>query len=166
MRRPGGKSGLPTKTYPVYDNYQLYCAWLLGSAADSRKFDFTWDEKKTRILSAKLYGKIATPVGSNAYLKFNDNMLMYALGTYENVTIEDTKDIIGILRNGANTVWIEIRKWLPIARSATFTATIIIEYEGEAPEEKAWWEKYIMPALAIMSVMFGAIGIGQGLRRD
>ena len=157
---------MPTKTYPVYDNYQLYCPWLSGSAADSRKFDFTWDEKKTRILSAKLYGKISTPVGSNAYLKFNDNVLMYALGTYENVTIEDTKDIIGLLRNGSNTVWIEIRKWLLIDRIATFTATIIIEYEGEAPEEKAWWEKYIMPAMAGISVILSAVGVSLALRRS
>ena len=130
--------------------------------------DIVWDASKTTILSARLHGKIWAQLGTKGLIKLNGADMLFADATLADVTVEDTVDVIGTLRNGTNTVEISLWKsiYVPLDKIGTFTAEIIIEYEGASPEEKPWYYKYIVPAaIGTASAVAVAIAFITGRRK-
>lgn len=152
--------------YKFFEDYRLFIPWYAGSVSKAVSKDIIWDEEKTNILSARLHGKIWAQMGTQGLIKFNGSDILFADATLMDTAVEDTVDVIGLLRNGTNKVEILLWKPLPgLDKSGVFTAELTIEFEGEVPSIEPPWKKYIMPGLAAASVIFSAVGVGLALRR-
>jgi len=159
---------LPYKSYRFFDSYELRVSWTSNGASKSVKKDIVWDEDKTRVVSAKLRGKIYASGGTNARLSFNDNEVIFCSAPIVDNTVEDTVDITGMLVNGSNTCLAEVWKifYYPFDKIGRFTAEVIVEYEGESPRMEPPWMKYAMPAVAVASLGVGVAGLAVSLKKE
>jgi len=157
---------LPTKSYRFYKSESIVlAAFGYGEAHKSKTLAVEWD-KDTTITNAKLYGKIHAAGGTEGTIIFNGTPVVYCNALLGEATVEDYVDVTSYLVNGDNTVYITLgRPVIGTEKVGYFWATLIITYEGEEPEVKPSWEKYLMPALAVASVVIGMIGIIISLRR-
>ena len=152
------------KSYEFFDNYLLRIGVLSGGSAKSVKKDVAWDERKTKIKSAKLRGKIFSSGGTQARISLNSNELIFCDATWGDRTVEDTVDVTGMLINGSNECLIEVWKviFIPIEKIGRFSAELIVEYEGETPAFRPWWEKYALPvAVGTGSVVLAGVALSR-----
>ena len=159
---------MPYKSYRFFDSYELRVSWISNGASKSAKKDVVWDEKRTKVISAKLRGRIYASGGTNARLSFNDSEVIFCGAPVVDSTVEDTVDVTGILINGSNICLAEVWKifYYPFDKIGRFTAELIVEYEGESPEMKAPWEKYLMPALGVASLGVSVAGLAVSLKKE
>ena len=159
---------MPSKSYKFFDNYVLRIPWASGGVSKSVEKDIVWDEHKTQVVSATLKGKIFASGGTQARMSFNGSELIFCDATLGDRTVQDTVDIAGLIINGSNECLIEIWKnpFLPLEKIGRFSAEVIVEYEGESPEMKPTWEKYVMPAVAVASLGVGVVGLAVSLKKE
>lgn len=156
-----------TKSYPIYDRFRLDVLWYGTIASNERTVEIAWDDRVTKVISAKVHGKIFTPYNSKSVIRLNDEDLILADGTFGDVTAEATVDVTGTLINGKNRF--EAITWkivlLPVGITSWFWTDLIVEYEGESPEVVPWWKQYALPIAVGVSVPLAIIGAVRLARR-
>jgi hypothetical protein len=162
-----------TKSYPIWIDKKLYIPWWSGAvASDSREILFSWDLSKTKVASAKLVIVARASARTNLRFSINNNEAAYLRWEITEDQAQKTaeSDVTSLLANGINLFTVEYWKdwFVPLDVTATFTATLIVEYEGSLPEvrERTWLEKYgIYVAAGIAAVILGGISIAYIMRR-
>jgi hypothetical protein len=162
-----------TKSYPLWVNKKLSIPWWSGAvASDFREIVFSWDPSETKIASAKLIIVAQASARTNLRLSINNNEAAYLRWEITEDQAQKTaeSDVTQLLANGINLFTVEYWKDLmvPFDVTATFTATLIIEYEGSSPEERerTWLEKYWMYiAAGVAVVVLGGLSIAYAMRR-
>jgi hypothetical protein len=160
---------MATQTYSYFDGFPVTLAfWTLwGSVANvTRTKTIKWDPAQTQITSAKIHGKVEAPIGTTGQIYFNDELTHYCDAQLSSATIETEVDISGLLRNGDNSVKVELTKFT-LSGTGYFSAWLIIDYTGVVPSEEPWWQKYLLPvaigagALFFITTLFFALRGGQ-----
>jgi len=163
---------LETESYPIWVNKKLFIPWWRGDEHDYREMVISWDPNKTRITSAKLI--VAARANSRTNLRFSVNMHEVVYLRWEVWEDQATKtaeeDVTSLLANGTNIFTVDFWKDLahPFDVTATFTVTLIVEYEGSSPKvrERTWLEKYWMYIVGgIATVILGGLAIAYAWRK-
>jgi hypothetical protein len=159
-------------TYDIWVNKRLSIAWWAGNTSDNRTILISWDPSKTRIASARL--RVVATANGRTNLKFSLNMTEVVFFHWEIWEDMATKiaeeDVTSLILNGSNLFTADFYKDIahPFDVSATFTVTLIIEYEGVPPEtrQKTWLEEYWMYIVAGAAiVLVGGVAIAWVMKR-
>ena len=127
------------KSYRIHDHHQITIPVHWSVNGDTKIVSISWDENKTRIVSAKLYVKVYSDI-DGTYLTYHVNKtevirLAWYLGEI-GVWKEDEKDVLAYIRNGDNRFDAIYGKalWFPWVANAYVTAILTLTFEGEPPE--------------------------------
>jgi len=158
-----------TKTYNVWLNKTLGPIpwWGWWPVSDSKHITVTWDPDKTTMISAKLRVD-ATAVGiSNFEIKVNDARAIYLTWRLLEQGAKKeaiSKDLSSLLLNGDNLFFATLSKNVGtvLECSVTFTATLVIEFEGTPPDtgEKPEWEVWLEQNWPYVALAGGAVVLG------
>jgi len=161
---------LPVKTYRIWIDKELSIPWYAGSTNDNRKIRIVWDEKRTEILSARLEIIARGNGRTNLKIRVNDNVVShFHWEIWEDMaTKSDDVDIVSLLANGDNLFIADFYKDFlhPFDVRCVFSVILKVEYEGESPEERPWWERWLMPGLTAASVALGGVGVVLALKKE
>ena len=127
---------MPYKSYRFFDSYELRVSWTSNGASKSITKDIVWDEDKTKVVSAKLRGRIYASGGTNARLSFNGNEVIFCGAPIVDNTVEDTVDITGILINGSNACLAEVWKIF------YYPKVTVLHYKGAASRQRSFRSIY------------------------
>lgn len=145
---------MSTKTYKIFENREIKLPWNWSKDAVSIAKNIVWDEKVTKIISARLRLTIKPSAG---YVKAWTELNYVEIGRFswilgDNSVRSDEFDIVGVLVNGSNYFKVVVAKEFANISGITFVVSeeVVITYEGKEPEVKPSWQKYLE---------YGAIGI-------
>ena len=160
---------MPTKTYELWKDKRIDLGWLDWGKTDVVKKDIKWDEKKTKIKSARIdvTARATDRTGLTIRLNFSDVVdLHWGLGE-DNRVKTGSGDCIGYLRNGENIFEADFHKdfFDPVPEHVIFSATLVITYEGKEPGVEPWWKKYLTWGLAGGGLVIGSVVIGSKLAK-
>jgi len=146
---------LPTKSYKIFENKKIHVPPLWSKNGASVTKAITWDEGSTTITSARLRFTVDPNVGHvKAWVELNYaeiGRFTWILGDHSPKSEEF--DIIGNLVNGSNFCKIVGAKEFGNISDIIFymSVDVILTYEGDDPDIKPDWQKYLE---------YTAIGVG------
>ena len=158
------------KEYPVWLNKKLEIPFYGGSAGDTVKKDITWNENKTRIVSARMdvEAKASARTNLDIYLNYSEVVHFHWELWEEGASKTFSGDVTALIKNGTNVFQADFYKdpVNPFGVGATFTVTVLIEYEGEEPSVRPWYERWVVPiAVGSAIALIGGTAIAS-LRRS
>jgi len=159
---------MPVNEYPIWSNKKLEIPWHGGSTGDTVKKNITWDEAKTKILSAKMdvTAKASARTNLDIYLNYKEIVHFHWELWEEAVTKTFSGDVTALIKNGTNVFEASFYKdpINPYGVGVTFTVTILIEFEGEEPSVEPWWKKWIIPIAVGSSIAVVGMAIATARR--
>ena len=159
---------MPISVYPLWMNKELVVPSLsLRNSMEANK-SITWDEETTNILSAVLDIKVDPgTLHTRACIEHNLDEIPLWWWEWEHNVRSGTFSIMTALNNGPNKFkFVGAKDLIAIAFRAKFvvTASIIIEYSGEEPEEGLDWKKIAGYAAVGIGVVGSVITVGGALK--
>jgi hypothetical protein len=141
--------------------------WGWWPVSDSKHIVVSWDPAKTTMVSAKLRVDAIAVGISHLEIKVNDTR---AIHLFWNVLEQGAKkmatseDISSLLLNGDNLFFANLWKntGTILEASVTFTATLVIEFEGTAPAtgEKPEWQIWLETNWPLVAIGAGVVVLG------
>jgi hypothetical protein len=158
-----------TKTYNVWLNKVLGPIpwWGWWSVSDNKDIIVAWDSSKTTMTSAKL--RLVATAGGSSNLDISVNNRIVAplewspleAGVQKDM---ESGDISSFLTNGDNLFIANHYKdpGSPLETSATFSVTLVIEFEGTPPDtgEKPEWQIWLETNWPLVAIGAGVVVLG------
>ena len=161
---------MATKTYKIFENREVKLPWNWSKNSISVSKSITWDEKNTTITSAKLRFTIDPNAGYvKAWVEHNYSEIgrfIWALG--DSTPRSEEFDIVGVLINGSNYFKVVVAKEFGNLATVKFvvSVTVVITYEGDEPDIKPDWQKYLEYAAIGAGTVAAVITIGGALKEE
>lgn len=161
---------MPSKTYKIFENREVKIPWNWAKNSISIAKNITWNEKSTTITSAKLRFS-ADP--NSGYVKASvehnySEVGRFTWGIGDSTSKSDEFDVVGVLINGSNYFKAVVAKEFANLATIKFivSITVVITYEGDEPEIKADWQKYLEYAAIGIGATAAVITVGGALKEE